>query len=170
MTRQEFQFEGFLIGTSIFVVIPTVLTLVVFFAIGPKSYRPTLWKICLIGVLTGFFAAAAWLSWDPHSPMSEVLYRGAPTQFSPWQIVGCGATLIIANALTIWCCERAPSGVMALPISTTAGFATAFSFGVSFGVSTQEAVGIFLSYAGVGTLLLLTNTVWFIVLTSTQSP
>ncbi|WP_146001755.1 hypothetical protein [Corynebacterium ulcerans] len=168
VTKPEFFFDQFLWSTFILVLLPTAIALSSICARESRHHRSNLKSIFFVGFFIGFLTAALWLSWSPSTPISRVFTYGAPVDFSAWQVMGCGITLIVLNALFLSRAVRTPYSPLSFSVCTAAGFATAFSLGVSFGVSTQEGVGILLSYVGVGILLLITNSISRMVLSWIQ--
>lgn len=168
VTKPEFFFDQFLWSTFILVLLPTAIALSRISTLESRHHRSNVKSIFFIGFLTGFLTAAIWLSWSPSTPISSVFTYGAPVDFAAWQVMGCGMILIALNALFLSRTVRTPYSPLSFSVCTAAGFATAFSLGVSFGVSTQEGIGILFSYVGVGVLLLITNSISMRFLSQTR--
>src|SRR5690625_1675594 len=160
--EMEFHTGQFLWGAFIFAIVPSVIILLppMTGAWNIKSQRPkTLLPLIAIAMacISGLLPAGLWLSWTGGSPMPHYLQRGAPTQLPAWQVIGFGATVVILSALILIKYSRHRNVLSCATVITTAGFTTAYAHAESFGVSTQEAVGVFLSYIGINLLLLATN-------------
>ena len=160
--EMEFHTGQFLWGAFIFAIVPSVVILIPLMigAWNIKSQRAKK-PFPLIGMarafISGILSAGLWLSWNSDSPIPHYFQRGAPTQFPAWQVIGCGATVVILSALILIKYSRHRNVLSCATVITTAGFTTAYAHAASFGVSTQEAVGVFLSYIGINLLLLVTN-------------
>src|SRR5699024_4888732 len=111
----------------------------------------------LLALLAGFLPAALWLTWNSTTSITHYFHQGAPTQFPKWQVVGCGLTVVILSALIFIRYVRRRNALTVTSVFTAAGFTAAFAHAASFGVLTQQAVGVALSYIGILLLVLLTN-------------
>lgn len=153
----NFSAVQFLWPTFILVVVPTTVLLI--FLLRKETYTNlSAWLMKLTkAFLAGFFTAVVWLSWGPGRPVIEVFVHGAPVNFAHWQIVGCGATLIILDLLIFSRSKRTVQDLIGISTCAAAGFSTAFALGTAFGANPQLGIGIFLSYIGIGILLLVVN-------------
>lgn len=113
--------------------------------------RLGLWATGLAAFVLGFLSCAGWLSWSADS-LDE--FRGpalpAPTTFPTWQVVACGATVVLACFVAARLSRWAVAGGLAAAVGTAAGFTTAFAVDASSGVTSQEGVGMAFSILGWG--------------------
>jgi hypothetical protein len=114
-----------------------------------------------------------WLSWsaDYHGE-----FRGpglpAPTQFPTWQVIACGATVVLVCLASAHLSRWATAGGLAAAAGTAAGFTTAFSVNASTDVTGQAGVGVVLSEIGWSVslgLLMLVRGAWLTRRCSTQA-
>ncbi|WKD58525.1 hypothetical protein [Corynebacterium caspium] len=80
-----------------------------------------------------------------------------PYDLAVWQIIGCGLMVIILSGLVIYKLADNLGWVPLVSFFTAWGFAIAFAAGFSYGISSQEGVGIFLALIGVGMGTTVTN-------------
>lgn len=92
--------------------------------------------------------------------------HGMSNQFMVWQVICCGITLIALSGLVTAKYTPYSSVLPTVTVFGAAGFTTFFCFGVSYGVSTQEGVGVFFSYVGMNLMLLIPNGILLAVLSS----
>lgn len=109
--------------------------------------------------ISGILSAGLWMSWNSDSPITHYFQRGAPTQFPAWQIIGCGATVVILSALILFKYSQHRNVLSCATVITAAGFTTVYAHAASFGVSAQGAAGVLLSWIGINLLLLVTNSI-----------
>lgn len=127
---------------------------------APSRVKPavggtlTVWSAGLIAFVLGFLSCAGWLSW---SADSGGRFRGpslpAPTQFPPWQVLACAATVIAVCFFSAHLARPVRAGGLAAAVGTAAGFTTAFSVAASMDETGQAAVGVVLSVIGWGASL-----------------
>lgn len=153
---EEFSWSQFLWIVFIFVGVPST-----FFGLllwGKHSKRDTpgagrlgLWATGALAFVSGFASCAGWLSWSA-SQRGE--FRGpglpAPNQFPTWQVVACGATVVVLCLLAAHLSRWASTGGYAAALGTTAGFSTAFCVEASTDVTGQSGVGVLLCMIGWG--------------------
>ncbi|CAM2908190.1 ABC transporter permease [Prescottella defluvii] len=173
-----FSWSQFLWVVAIFVGVPTAFGAFIVRSawrseqagVEPATARPTgtgrlgLWTTGLIAFVLGFLSCAGWLSW---SADSAGRVRGpalpAPTQFPTWQVVACGATVVLACLAAAHLSRWAVAGGLAAAAGTAAGFTTAFAVAASVGVTSQEGIGVAFSILGWGMglgLLMLIRGAW----------
>lgn len=95
--------------------------------------------------------------------------HGMSNQFMVWQVICCGITIIALSGLVTPKYSRRSGVLPTVTVFSAAGFTTFFCFGVSYGVSTQEGVGVLFSYAGMNLMLLITNGILLALLRSRGS-
>lgn len=163
MHTEGFNLESFISGTILLVIVPTAVCIYLLKKGLPGANSPskTLLKGGALAFLVGFFAAAVWLAWSPTSGLSDFLQHGAPTNFSQWQIISCGTTVVIGSTLVSLFFSKSFKDVLTISLITGAGFGMAFSAGVSFGPTSQEGVGIFFSFIGISLLCAFLNSMFF---------
>jgi hypothetical protein len=110
---------------------------------GPLSRAAT----ACVALLLGFVTCVGWLSWSGYSDSVEFSYP-PPTEFPPWQIWGCGITLVMCSVSAFLLAERKKSGSLISPLYIASGFATAMAVGVSHGATSQGGVGVVFSMFG----------------------
>lgn len=174
----------FLWGTFIFAVVPTAFIMLLVVdtsrrlnkrraaidpASGknkgtPKHFMPV--SGMALAFLAGLVGGLIWLTWDGKSGPVNFFQHGMSNQFMVWQVICCGITIIALSGLvTAKYAQR--SGVLpTVTVFSAAGFTAFFCFGVSYGVSTQEGVGVLFSYVGMNLMLLFTNGILLAVLRS----
>lgn len=108
-------------------------------------------------VLLALFTAAmwfAWLGWDHEYYKVNGVYQGP---YRPWQVVGCGATIVAATVLA-YVRVRHPLAIGVLAVAATLGVAVPWSWDASGDETGMWVVGLFLLVIGgsVGLALLLT--------------
>ncbi|CCQ14623.1 putative integral membrane protein [Rhodococcus sp. AW25M09] len=118
----------------------------------------------LLAFVLGFLSCAGWLSW---SAAQRGEFRGpglpAPNQFPTWQMVACGATVVLACFFAAHLSRWAKTGSRVAALGITAGFSTAFCFDASTDITGQSGVGVLLCMIGwglgLGVLMLTRNMV-----------
>ncbi|KAB1504414.1 hypothetical protein F7230_04935 [Corynebacterium sp. 320] len=164
MFSGNFRFDDFLWVSFIFVIVPSLIG--VFLVRRASARRISPWresvKLYVYAATVGFFSAAAWLSWNSHSGIADFVRRGAPAHYPPWQIVCCGATVILGSLAVSLLYARFFSDVLIVSGLTGAGFSAAFVIDASFGVPAQEGIGVVFSYIGISCLCGLVNIAGFI--------
>lgn len=100
-----------------------------------------------VAFILGFFTCVAWLSWSGYSDSLELSYP-PPTEFPPWQVWGCGITLVICSVSVLLLAKRKKSGSLISPLYIASGFATAMAVGVSHGATSQGGVGVVFAMFG----------------------
>ena len=161
----DFSWSRFLWVVFIFVGVPTAIGAAVIRSswraeranLTTSISRPTgtgrlgLWTTGLLAFVLGFLSCAGWLSWSADSN-GDV--RGpalpAPTKFPTWQVVACGATVVLVCLVAAHLSRWAVSGGLAAAAGTAAGFTTAFAVAASVGVTSQEGIGVAFSELGWG--------------------
>lgn len=170
MAWSSFSPVTFLLAVSIFIAIPTAIGSLVIWRIGkaadfdfpvrgvasgvrarsfvrndpgPLSRAAT----ACVAFLLGFVTCVGWLSWSGNSGILEFSYP-PPTEFPPWQVWGCGITLVMASVSVVWLAKRKKSGSLISPLYIASGFATAMAVGVSHGATSQGGVGVVFSMFG----------------------
>ncbi|WP_024795497.1 hypothetical protein [Tomitella biformata] len=114
---------------------------------GGGSLGP--WSTGLVAFPLGFLACMGWLTWsaDYHGE-----FRGpglpAPNEFPTWQVIACGATVVLVCFVAARLSRWAIAGGLAAAAGTAAGFATAFSVAASTDSTGQSGVGVALSMIG----------------------
>ncbi|MGO3377606.1 MAG: hypothetical protein ACTILH_09705 [Corynebacterium casei] len=177
----------FLWGTFIFAVVPTTFIMLLVFDTSqrlnrrrgeidpstgtakgtPKRFMPV--PGMALAVLVGLVSALIWLTWDGSSGPVNFFQHGMSNQFMVWQVICCGITIIALSGLVTAKYSRRSGVLPTVTVFSAAGFTTFFCFGVSYGVSTQEGVGVLFSYAGMNLMLLITNGILLAVLRSRGS-
>ena len=177
----------FLWGTFIFAVVPTtfIMLLVIVTAWGlnknradvdpttgtakgtPKRFMPV--PGMALAFLAGLVSGLLWLTWDGSSGPVNFFQHGMSNQFMVWQVICCGITIIALSGLVTAKYSRCSGALPTVTVFSAAGFTTFFCFGVSYGVSTQEGVGVLFSYVGMNLMLLITNGILLAVLRSRGS-
>lgn len=165
----------FLWGTFIFAVVPTAFIVLLIFATfqGLKEIRATYKSATsptkgspkrfirvsgmALAFLAGIAAGLLWLTWDGSSGPISFFKHGMSNQFMAWQVVCCGITIIVLSGLVVAKFVHFADVLMTVTVFSAAGFTTFFCFGVSYGLTSQEGVGVLLSYVGMNLMLLLTN-------------
>lgn len=113
-----------------------------------------LWTTGLVAYVLGFLSCAGWLSWSADYAGE---FRGpalpAPTKFPTWQVVACGATVVLACFVAAHLSRWTQAGGLAAATGTAAGFTTAFAVDASRTITSQEGVGMGLSILGWGICL-----------------
>ncbi|NLE81583.1 MAG: hypothetical protein GX610_18770 [Rhodococcus sp.] len=119
--------------------------------IGAVGGRLGLWSTGLIAFGLGFLSCAGWLSW---SADYFGQFRGpglpAPNQFPTWQVVACGATVVLVCLASAHLSRWVLAGGLAAATGTAAGFTAAFCVVASTDVTGQAGVGVMLSEVGWG--------------------
>lgn len=118
---------------------------------GRTGGRLGLWATGLVASALGFLACAGWLSWSADSAgqfRSPAL--PAPNKFPTWQVVACGATVVLACFVAAHLSRWTKAGGLAAAMGTTAGFTTAFAVDASRTIASQEGVGLAFSVLGWG--------------------
>lgn len=117
-----------------------------------RTGRLGLWATGVLAFVFGFLACAGWLSWSADH-MGE--FRGpglpAPNHFPTWQVISCGATVVLLCLLAAHLSRWRKAGGYAAALGTTAGFSTAFCVSASMDVTGQSGVGVLLCVIGWGT-------------------
>lgn len=177
----------FLWGTFIFAVVPTTFIMLLVFDTSqrlnrrrgeidpstgttkgtPKRFMPV--PGMALAFLAGLVSGLLWLTWDGSSGPVSFFQHGMSNQFMVWQVIGCGITIITLSGLVTAKYSRRSGVLPTVTVFSAAGFTTFFCFGVSYGVSTQEGVGVLFSYAGMNLMLLITNGILLAVLRSRGS-
>ncbi|KAB1504415.1 hypothetical protein F7230_04940 [Corynebacterium sp. 320] len=165
MYQGNYRFDDFMWSSTIFVVVPTLICLVVFWLSCGKevAFRSKLLKGELYAFCVGFMSAACWLSWNSYSTLETFVKYGPPADYPVWQIICCGATVIIGSLFISHFFSQCYPDVLAISLLTGAGFAIAFACGASFGVTAQEGIGIVFSFVGITILCLVVNVTTFSV-------
>lgn len=109
-----------------------------------KGRRPGLLLTFLIAIAAGVVVWLSWLTWDSYYLDEQGIQHGP---YSPWQVVACGATMVVVTvALGLF--SRWPySGPFAVALGAT------FGFSMAWGVDalSQDVTGL----AGAGLLFLI---------------
>lgn len=156
----DFSWSQFLWIVSIFVAVPSAFWALLLWGRSSKQEEGAgpgplgAWATGLLALVFGFVSCAGWLSW---SAEQRGEFRGpglpAPNQFPTWQVVACGATVVLlcfgAAHLSRW----AKTGGYVAALGTTAGFSTAFCISASTDVTGQSGVGVVLCLIGWGVSL-----------------
>jgi len=113
---------------------------------------PGLWATGGLALVLGFVACAGWLSWtaSDHDGRAQPPALPAPNSFPQWQVLACGATVVLfwwlASRVSRW---ETVGGVTAA-LGTTCGFSTAFCVGAAQDSTGLSAVGVMMCMAGWG--------------------
>ena len=165
----------FLWGTFIFAVVPTAFIMLLVFvatwglyknrvdvdpATGtakgmPKRFIPI--SGMALALLVGLVSGLIWLTWDGRSGPMNFFQRGMSNQFMVWQVICCGITIIVLSGLVTAKYVQYSGVLPTVTVFSAAGFTMFFCFGVSYGVSSQEGVGVLFSCVGMNLMLLITN-------------
>lgn len=153
----DFSWSQFLWIVFIFVGVPTTFFALLLWGKAAKrehdagTGRLGLWATGVVAFVFGFVSCAGWLSWSAEQSGE---FRGpglpAPNQFPTWQVVACGATVVLLCFLAAHLSRWAKSGGYAAALGTTAGFSTAFCVEASTDVTGQSGVGVLLCMIGWG--------------------
>lgn len=174
----------FLWGTFIFAVVPTAFIMLLVFVIAwglnknranvdpatgaatgmPKRFMPV--PGMTLAFLAGLVSGLLWLTWDGSSGPVNFFQHGMSNQFMVWQVICCGVAIIALSGLVTARYARHSGVLPTVTAFSAAGFTTFFCFGVSYGVSTQEGVGVLFSYVGMNLMLLITNGILLAILRS----
>lgn len=174
----------FLWGTFIFAVVPTAFIMLLVFVAAwglnknradvdpatgtakgmPKRFIPL--SGMALAFLVGLVSGLLWLTWDGRSGPMNFFQHGMSNQFMVWQVICCGITIIALSGLVTAKYAQRTGVLPTVMVFSAAGFTTFFCFGVSYGVSTQEGVGVAFSYIGMNLMLLITNGILLAVLRS----
>ena len=162
MHEVPFHTDSFFSMLFILVLLPSLFILTPVLVLGLRSQKirnkqPYPVTGALLALLAGFLPAGLWLSWNSDNSITQYFQHGAPTQFPKWQVYGCGLTIVMLSALVFVTYIRRRNALCVTSVFTAAGFAAAFAHAASFGVLTQQAVGVWFSYIGILFLVLLTN-------------
>lgn len=162
MHEVPFHTDTFFSMLFLFALVPSLIILapvmvLSLFSHKIRSKQPFPVTGALLALLAGFLPAALWLTWNSTTSITHYFHQGAPTQFPKWQVCGCGLSVVILSALIFITYVRRRSALTVTSVFTAAGFTAAFAHTASFGVLTQQAVGVALSYIGILLLVLLTN-------------
>ncbi|WP_243636656.1 hypothetical protein [Rhodococcus sp. Eu-32] len=111
----------------------------------PTGGRLGLWPTGVVAFLGGFVACAGWLSWSAYGRAPGL---PAPKEFPTWQVVACGATVVLACFVAAHLSKWVKSGGLAAAVGTAAGFTTAFCVSASADDTGQSGVGVLLSELG----------------------
>lgn len=98
----DFSWSQFLWIVFIFVGVPTIFCALLLWGKSSKREQGTgtgrlgLWATGTLAFVFGFASCAGWLSWSANQSGE---FRGpglpAPNQFPTWQVVACGATVVL---------------------------------------------------------------------------
>ncbi|MGV8875533.1 MAG: hypothetical protein ACOH2Q_23620 [Rhodococcus sp. (in: high G+C Gram-positive bacteria)] len=153
----DFSWSQFLWIVFIFVGLPSAFCALIFWFRSSRSYEDRgtgplgAWSTGLLAFVLGFVSCAGWLSWSA-SQRGE--FRGpglpAPNQFPTWQVVACGATVVLGCFLAAHLSRWTATGGRVAALATTAGFSTAFCIEASTDVTGQSGVGVVLCMIGWG--------------------
>ena len=174
----------FLWGTFIFAVVPTAFIMLLVFVTSrglnsrraaidpatgknkgtPKHFIPVPGRA--LAFIAGLASGLIWLTWDGRSGPVSFFQHGMSNQFMVWQVICCGITIIALSGLVAAKYTQRSGVLPTVTVFSAAGFTTFFCFGVSYGVSTQEGVGVLFSYVGMNLMLLFTNGILLAVLSS----
>lgn len=134
----------------ILVTIPTALAYLLIYKLipGEEKSPKNLASGLLLAFFVGFMSAAAWLSWSPGSSIANFFLHGPPNMFPQWQVICFGTSLVLGSALITYFMHRTAKGALGVALFTGSGFSAAFAVGASFGVHTQEGVGVAFSLIG----------------------
>lgn len=174
----------FLWGTFIFAVVPTAFIMLLVFDTSrrmnrrrtetdpttgttkgaPKHFIPVSGMV--LAFLAGLVSGLLWLTWDGSSGPVSFFERGMSNQYMVWQVICCGITIIALSGLVTAKYAQRLGVLPSVTVFSAAGFTTFFCFGVSYGVSSQEGVGVLFSYVGMNLMLLITNGILLAVLRS----
>ncbi|MEY8578006.1 hypothetical protein AALI21_06815 [Corynebacteriaceae bacterium 6-324] len=162
MHEVPFNTDSFFSMLIMLVLVPSLIILTPVMVLGLRlqkirNKQPYPVTGALLAFLAGFLPAGLWLSWNSDNSIIHYFQHGAPTQFPKWQIYGCGLTIVVLSALVFVTYVRRRNALSVTSVFTAAGFAAAFAHAASFGVLTQQPVGVALSYIGILFLVLVTN-------------
>ena len=148
------------------VVVPSVLAFAVLLAVSrvvdkrllvkPEGMSPLATGVSAF--LLGVVSALGWLTWSASTgfPGFQALLDGrVPHDYSPWQIIGCGATMVLGSLVLSAKSRNIAVGSSAAIVLTAAGFASTFSLVDALPAETnpQAGIGVALSILGIGALL-----------------
>lgn len=163
----DFSWPQFLWIVFIFVGVPSAFCALLLWRKSSKSEkgmgagRLGLWATGATAFVFGFVSCAGWLSW---SADQRGQFRGpglpAPREFPTWQVVACGATVVL---LCLWAARLSrwtETGRYTAALGTTAGFSTAFCIEASTDATGQSGVGVVLCMVGWGLALSVMMMAW----------
>lgn len=107
------------------------------------------WATGVAAFALGFLACVGWLSWSADY-YGE--FRGpglpAPNAFPTWQVIACGATVVLVCLAAARLSRWSKAGGLAAAVGTAAGFATAVGMDASTDPTGQAGVGVLLAELG----------------------
>lgn len=156
---EAFSWTQFLWIVFIFVAVPSAFVALLLWRGATKGEeagtgRLGVWATGALAFVFGFVSCAGWLSWSANY-MGEVRGPGlpAPNKFPTWQVVACGATVVLLCLLAAHLSRWGRTGGYVAALGTTAGFSTAFCVEASTDVTGQSGVGVLLCMIGWGVSL-----------------
>lgn len=169
----DFSLAQLITNLGIFVVIPLAIAGGVV-AVIHRSERKAprgglgMWATGAIALLLGFLTCAGWLSWTAADHDGNVRGPGlpAPTSFPSWQVIACGATMVLACFLAAHWSRTLFAGGLAAAAGTAGGFTAAFCVDAARTVTSQEGIGLFLSIVGWGLSLSILMSIRYFILAS----
>ncbi|MDK7134007.1 MULTISPECIES: hypothetical protein [unclassified Corynebacterium] len=159
MLNGNFHLAQFLWVIFILVLIPTVVVYILINRHVPENCHNSRLprRAPVASFLVGLLSAAFWLSWSPRSSIGDFFLYGAPNQFPKWQIIGCGISLILGSGIIAYVNSGSVRGTLIISLLTGSGFGAAFAFDASFGVTSQEGIGVVFAFVGVALLCIPLN-------------